>query len=149
MQLQILELGLRPFSATSATVCNLWSTYHKAWRIPKENSLSSQIWTIINHWLYRLGNWFERNPIPIQWDNDNSIKRLALGMWIHKIFYIILAAGDLCPYLWHVKMVYRKSFGYFFLSANWENTSTGQSHSSSVQSLIDCSGLHSWKKTIP
>ncbi len=32
-------------------------------------------------------------------------------------------------------MVCGKSFGHFFLSANWEKTNTGQSLSSSIQSL--------------
>jgi hypothetical protein len=41
-----------------------------------------------------------------------------------------------------------KSFGHFFLSANWESASTGQNLPSSVQSLPTCDGLHLWGKVL-
>ena len=109
------------------------STHHKAWRIFKLFIIP--VGRMGYHYrLYGLGNW----QLLLQNSRDTRINIALIFtcviFWLNNFtFYHFL-------HMWYLSQLFfvcRKSFGHFFLSANRENASTSQSHSSSVQSFHD------------
>ena len=66
----------------------------------------------------------------------------STGWWL-----FTLAAGDLQKLNLCGSSQFVENHLAIFLSANWENASTGQCHSSSVQSLPTCGVLSLWEKS--